>query len=155
MVRWGHRDSCTMKAMPTPQEEGGRRWQIHLVLFKGRMLKGKVGGGEVRTQRLLHHEGDAYTTGGGGQEMTNTPCPQCRSPSHEPAVAGTVLLPWWPPSPCKTLMCRHDRCEMLIPPDNKQTIQVLINQAIVSMHNIIQSQSCKELNDDWPTASTT
>ena len=34
--------------------------------FKGRMLKGKVGGGEVRTQRLLHDEGDAYATGGGG-----------------------------------------------------------------------------------------
>ena len=32
--------------------------------FKGRMLKGKVGGGgEVRTQRLVHDEGDASTTG--------------------------------------------------------------------------------------------
>ena len=35
--------------------------------FKGRMLKGKVGdGGEARTQKLLHDEGDVYTAGGDG-----------------------------------------------------------------------------------------
>ena len=32
--------------------------------FKGRILKGKMGGGggEVRTQRLMHEERDAYAT---------------------------------------------------------------------------------------------
>ena len=40
--------------------------------FKGRMLKGKVGGGggggggAARTQRFVHDEGDAYTAGGRG-----------------------------------------------------------------------------------------
>ena len=60
--------------------------------FKGRMLKGKVGGGEVRTQSTMKAMPTPQEEG--GQEMTNTPCPQCRSPSHEPAVAGTVSLPW-------------------------------------------------------------
>ena len=45
-------------------------------LFKGRMLKGKVGSGDqVRAQRLVHDEGDVPTGGtGAGDGAVRTCC---------------------------------------------------------------------------------